>query len=165
MTSPIGPTSPRRADTSRTTGELRDPALEATWLEATLPETRRRVRVCWLIVCMAALAYVFKDSLSLSGDRLLLLVAHGGRRPASAVSHPIRSAPTTISFQDPSVPTSLQTVRAVAGFLGRAAQHCTDTGGDPDEVVHARLFADIAHFRLEAAKSVVLTPVWSARSP
>lgn len=72
MTSPIGPTSPRRADTSRTTGELRDPALEATWLEATLPETRRRVRVCWLIVCMAALAYVFKDSLSLSGDRLLL---------------------------------------------------------------------------------------------
>ena len=72
MTAPTGPHTPRRADTSRTTGELRDPALEAAWLEATLPETRRRVRLCWMIVCVAALAYVFKDSLSLSGGSLLL---------------------------------------------------------------------------------------------
>ena len=58
----------------------------------------------------------------------------------------------TISLYDLSVPTFLQTVRAVAGCLQRAATHCADTGADPDDLVHARLIADMAplHFQIEA---------------
>jgi hypothetical protein len=56
------------------------------------------------------------------------------------------------SLYDLSVPTFLQTVRAVAGFLQRAAKHCAETGADPDDFVHARLIADMApfHFQIEA---------------
>ena len=59
----------------------------------------------------------------------------------------------TTSFYDLSVPTFLQTVRAVGGFLDRAAKHCVETGGDPDDFVPARLFGDMApfHFQIEAA--------------
>ena len=45
------------------------------------------------------------------------------------------------SLYDLSVPTFLQTVSAVAGFLDRAATHCAETGADPDDFVDARLFA------------------------
>jgi hypothetical protein len=57
------------------------------------------------------------------------------------------------SFYDLSVPTFLQTVRAVAGFLDRAARHCAENGANADDFVHARLFADMApfHFQIEAA--------------
>jgi hypothetical protein len=56
------------------------------------------------------------------------------------------------SLYDLSVPTFLQTVSAVAGFLDRAARHCAANGADPDEFVHARLFDDMApfHFQIEA---------------
>jgi hypothetical protein len=59
----------------------------------------------------------------------------------------------TISLYDLSVPTFLQTVRAVASFLDRAAKHCAETGADPDDFVDARLFNDMApfHFQIEAA--------------
>jgi hypothetical protein len=58
----------------------------------------------------------------------------------------------TISLYDLSVPTFLQTVTAVAGFLDRAVTHCVKTGADPDDFVNARLFADMApfHFQIEA---------------
>jgi len=57
------------------------------------------------------------------------------------------------SLYDLSVPTFLQTVRAVGGFLDRAVQHCAETGADPDDFVQARLFDDMApfHFQIEAA--------------
>jgi hypothetical protein len=57
------------------------------------------------------------------------------------------------SLYDLSVPTFLQTVRAVGGFLDRAATHCARTGADPDDFVNARLFDDMApfHFQIEAA--------------
>ena len=57
------------------------------------------------------------------------------------------------SFYDLSVPTFLQTVSAVGGFLDRAARHCAETGADPDDFVNARLFEDMAplHFQIEAA--------------
>ncbi|MFS8120842.1 DUF1993 family protein [Rhizobium sp. BR 250] len=57
------------------------------------------------------------------------------------------------TFYDLSVPTFLQTVRAVGGFLDRAARHCAETGTDPDDFVQARLFEDMApfHFQIEAA--------------
>ena len=59
----------------------------------------------------------------------------------------------TTSLYDLSVPTFLQTVRAVGGFLDRAATHCAETGADPDDFVNARLFDDMApfHFQIEAA--------------
>ena len=57
------------------------------------------------------------------------------------------------SFYDLSVPTFLQTVRAVGGILKRTAQYCSEIGADPDDFVDARLFDDMApfHFQIEAA--------------
>jgi hypothetical protein len=57
------------------------------------------------------------------------------------------------SLYELSVPTFLQTIRAIAGFLDRAAKHCADKGTDPDDFVNARLFDDMApfHFQIEAA--------------
>lgn len=56
------------------------------------------------------------------------------------------------SFYDLSVPTFLQTVSAVAGFLARTVTHCTETASDPEDIVRARLFRDISpfHFQIEA---------------
>lgn len=61
--------------------------------------------------------------------------------------------PMATSLYDLSVPTFLQTVRAVGGFLDRAATHCAKTGADPDDFVNARLIDDMApfHFQIEAA--------------
>ncbi|MBO9711778.1 DUF1993 family protein [Sphingomonas sp.] len=57
------------------------------------------------------------------------------------------------SLYDLSVPTFLQTMRAIGGFLDRAAAHWAETGEDPEAVVNARLFDDMApfHFQIEAA--------------
>ena len=57
----------------------------------------------------------------------------------------------TTSLYELTVPTFLQTVSAVAGFLDRAATHCAETGADPDDLVGARLFEDMApfHFQIE----------------
>jgi len=57
------------------------------------------------------------------------------------------------SLYDLSVPTFLQTVSAIGGFLDKAATHCAETGADPDDFVNARLFDDMApfHFQIEAA--------------
>ena len=56
------------------------------------------------------------------------------------------------SLYDLSVPTFLQTVKAIGGFLDRAARHCSVTRADPEDFVHARLFDDMApfHFQIEA---------------
>ncbi|WP_296616356.1 DUF1993 family protein [Sphingomonas sp.] len=56
------------------------------------------------------------------------------------------------SLYDLSVPTFLQTVSAVAGFLDRAVTHFEQTGGDPEAFVSARLYPDMApfHFQIEA---------------
>ena len=56
------------------------------------------------------------------------------------------------SLYDLGVPTFLQTVTAVAGFLDRAAGHCVAVGANPDDLVHARLFDEMAplHFQIEA---------------
>jgi hypothetical protein len=56
------------------------------------------------------------------------------------------------SLYDLSVPTFLQTVRAVAGYLDRAAAHWARTGANPDDFVGDRLFPDMApfHFQIEA---------------
>lgn len=66
---------------------------------------------------------------------------------------PGEGKPMATSLYDLSVPTFQQTVRAVAGFLDRAATHCAETGADPDDFVNARLYDDMApfHFQIEAA--------------
>src|SRR5262245_52709884 len=57
-----------------------------------------------------------------------------------------------ISLYDLSVPTFLQTTRAVSDFLARAARHCAETGANPDDFVGASLYPDMApfHFQIEA---------------
>jgi uncharacterized protein len=57
------------------------------------------------------------------------------------------------SLYDLSVPTFLQTVKAIGGFLDRAVGYCAETRTEPDDFVHARLFDDMApfHFQIEAA--------------
>ena len=57
------------------------------------------------------------------------------------------------SLYELSVPTFLQTVKAIEGFLDLAVRHCTETRSDPDDFVHAWLFDDMApfHFQIEAA--------------
>jgi hypothetical protein len=50
------------------------------------------------------------------------------------------------SLYDLSVPTFLQTVRAIRSFLSRAAMHCAQAGAKADDFVDARLFPDMAPF-------------------
>jgi|SRR6185295_2135926 uncharacterized protein len=59
------------------------------------------------------------------------------------------------TLYDLSVPTFLQTVRAVGGFLDLTTKHCAETGTDLEEVVKARLFPNMApfHFQIEALKN------------
>ena len=59
------------------------------------------------------------------------------------------------TLYDLSVPTFLQTVRAVGGFLDLTTKHCAETGADLEEIVKARLFPDMApfHFQIEALKN------------
>lgn len=56
------------------------------------------------------------------------------------------------SLYDIGVPTFLQTMRAVAGYLDRAARHCAATGMNVEDFVTARLYPDMApfHFQIEA---------------
>ncbi|WP_245422449.1 DUF1993 domain-containing protein [Alsobacter soli] len=71
-------------------------------------------------------------------------------RPHSWASSEERAISTTL--YELSVPTFLQTVRAVRGYLDRAVRHCAETGADPDDFVNVRLCEDMApfHFQIEA---------------
>lgn len=71
-----------------------------------------------------------------------------------------------ISLYDLSVPTFLQTTRAVAAFLRRSAAHCAATGANPDDLVTARLIADMApfHFQIEALTHHAVWGVEAART-
>lgn len=72
----------------------------------------------------------------------------------------------TTTLYDLSVPTFLQTLRAIGDFLGRAAQHCEGIGADPDDFVEARLVEDMApfHFQLEALKNHAVWGLEAART-
>ena len=71
-----------------------------------------------------------------------------------------------LSFYDLSVPTLLQTVRAVGGFLDKTSAHCAETGGDPERFVNARLYPDMApfHFQIEAAWHHAIWALEAART-
>lgn len=60
-----------------------------------------------------------------------------------------------MTLYDLSVPTFLQTARALGGILDRTARHCAETGADPDDFVEARLVPDMAplHFQIESVKN------------
>ena len=57
----------------------------------------------------------------------------------------------SVSLLDLSVPTFLQTVRAIGGCLDKAIAHCSEIGADPDDFVTARLVEGMApfHFQIE----------------
>lgn len=76
-----------------------------------------------------------------------------------------------ISLYDMSVPTYLQTLGAVSGFLEKGLAHCGECNVQPSEVVEHRLFQDMAPFSfqirsvahhsagaMEALKSGVFNP-------
>lgn len=54
-----------------------------------------------------------------------------------------------ISLYDLSVPTFLQTLGGVEGYLGRGLAHCQDNNIDPNDIVETRLFADMLPFRFQ----------------
>ncbi len=56
------------------------------------------------------------------------------------------------TLYDLSVPTFLQTARAVGGFLDRTTRHCAETGANLEELVTVRLSPNMApfHFQIEA---------------
>ena len=71
-----------------------------------------------------------------------------------------------MSFYDLSVPTFLQTIRAVGGFFDRAAEHCVEAGVDRNDLVHARLFNEMAplNFRSKRLGSMPYGG-WKPRRP
>lgn len=54
-----------------------------------------------------------------------------------------------ISLYDLSVPTFLQTLGGVEGFLGRGLAHCQEKNIDPNEIVETRLYPDMLPFRFQ----------------
>ena len=53
------------------------------------------------------------------------------------------------SFYDLCVPSYLQTLGAVGGYLDKALAHCKEKGVDPAEIVETRLFPDMLPFRFQ----------------
>lgn len=55
----------------------------------------------------------------------------------------------TISLYDASIASFLQSLDATSGFLAKGLDHCRANGIGPDEIVEARLFADMRPFRFQ----------------
>jgi len=53
------------------------------------------------------------------------------------------------NFYDLCVPSYLQTLTAVAGFLDKGLAHCKEKGIDPAEIVETRLYPDMQPFRFQ----------------
>lgn len=53
------------------------------------------------------------------------------------------------SLYDLSIPTFLQTLGGVEGFLGRGLAYCKEKSIDPNEIVETRLFTDMLPFRFQ----------------
>lgn len=70
------------------------------------------------------------------------------------------------SLYDLSVPTFLQTARAIGDCLDRAARHCAATGANPDDFAEARLFQDMApfNFQIECVKNHSVWALETART-
>lgn len=59
-----------------------------------------------------------------------------------------------ISLYDATVAGFIQTITAVIGVLDRGLSHCTENGSDPDALVEARLFSDMAPLRFQVVSVV-----------
>ncbi|WP_125257165.1 DUF1993 domain-containing protein [Brevundimonas fluminis] len=70
------------------------------------------------------------------------------------------------SLYDLSVPTFLQTLRALRNVLARAARRCAETEADADDFVVARLIDDMAplHFQIEALRHHAVWGMEAART-
>jgi hypothetical protein len=55
----------------------------------------------------------------------------------------------TMSFYEATVPTYLQTLAAVQGFLGKSLAHFKEKDIDPEEIVEARMYPDMLPFRFQ----------------
>lgn len=53
------------------------------------------------------------------------------------------------SLFDTSIPSYLQTLRAISGVLGKGAEHCAQQGMDPGELVEAKLREDMLPLRFQ----------------
>jgi hypothetical protein len=97
--------------------------------------------------------FTMKDAFRTGALRILPSQSSAHMLNAEVQAIPCEAKPMGTSLYDLSVPTFLQTVRAIHGFLGRAAAHCAENGIDPDSFVEARLYDDMApfHFQIEAA--------------
>ena len=58
------------------------------------------------------------------------------------------------SLYDLSVPTYLQVLGGMEGFLGRGLAHFQENKIDPDTIVEARLYADMLPFRFQVLATV-----------
>lgn len=54
-----------------------------------------------------------------------------------------------ITLYDLTVPTYLQTLGAVAGFMEKALTHCREHGLDPEKIVEMRIHPDMLPFRFQ----------------
>lgn len=54
-----------------------------------------------------------------------------------------------ISFYDASIASYLQTLHAVSGFLDKGLAYCSENGIDPNELIEARIHADMLPFRYQ----------------
>ena len=59
-----------------------------------------------------------------------------------------------ISFYDASIPSYLQTLQAVSGFLDKGLAHLREHGPSPEELVETRLIADMHPFRFQIQLAV-----------
>ena len=55
----------------------------------------------------------------------------------------------SITLYDLTVPTYLQTLGAVGGFLEKGLAHCREHGLDPEKIVEARIHPDMLPFRFQ----------------
>lgn len=61
----------------------------------------------------------------------------------------------TLSLHAATVPTYLQILGSVAGLIDKAEQFCTETGTAPEELIGARLAADMLPFAYQVKSTVV----------
>src|SRR5262245_52763969 len=97
--------------------------------------------------------------------------SHHCQQQPALPGDPGREIAMAISLYELSVPTYLQTLGAVSGFLEKGLAHCGECNVEPGQVVEHRLFEDMAPFAfqirsvahhsagaMEAVKSGVFSP-------
>src|SRR5690349_2414638 len=87
--------------------------------------------------------------LPLTAVRIRLGGPHQNQTTARAAGQSRGNLAMAVSLYDLSVPTYLQTLGAVSGFLEKGLAHCKECNTEPGEVVEHRLFQDMAPFSFQ----------------